>query len=74
VQQNYQLANENLAAIRRVEEISRAPVKAGDLSEVDLMRVEIAVLELENEVSKFREAPKNEWMRCGTLLRRCCVP
>lgn len=47
---NLELANENLQAFRNIVQLNQKRVKAGDLAEVELLRVELAQLQFENAV------------------------
>jgi outer membrane protein, heavy metal efflux system len=51
-QESLSLARENLATLTHIAEINAARVRAGDLSELELVRVRLAVLDGENAVSQ----------------------
>lgn len=69
-QESHRLASENLAALTRIAHISEARVKAGDLSEVELMRVKVAVLDLENAVGRADQTLRASRSRLRLLLGR----
>lgn len=73
IQQTIALAEENLAAMQRVEEVSAARVRSGDLAEVEAMRTRVAVRQIENEVRLRELARRTAQRRLNLLLGRSAV-
>jgi len=64
------LARENLAALVRIAEINEARVKSGDLAEVELMRIRVAVLGQQNEVGQVDLTLRSARSRLSLLMGR----
>jgi cobalt-zinc-cadmium efflux system outer membrane protein len=69
-QENLRVARENLASMARIAEINMARVAAGDLSEVELKRSQLAALQLENTLSQAELALRNAEDRLCLLMGR----
>ena len=69
-QQTIALAQENLTAMQRVEQVSGARVRSGDLAEVEAMRTRVAVRQIENEVRLRELARRTAQRRLNLLMGR----
>ena len=67
---NLTLAQENLNSLNRVAETNATRVRAGDLSEVELIRSRLAALQYENSVQRGNLALRTALTRLQILLGR----
>jgi len=69
-QENLRVARENLASMTRIAEINAARVTAGDLSQVELKRSQLAALQLENALNQAELALRSTKDRLHFLMGR----
>ena len=67
---NLELAQENLAAFRDIVQVNEKRVKAGDLAEIELLRVQLAELQFENAVRQAELRVSASRSRLRLLLGR----
>jgi len=64
------LANENLSALQEIVKVNELKVKAGDLAEVELLRVQLAELQFENVVRQAQLRLNTARARLSALAGR----
>jgi cobalt-zinc-cadmium efflux system outer membrane protein len=67
---NLTLAQENVQSLNQVVETNAERVRAGDLSEVELIRSQLAALQYENSVERAKLALRSALIRLQVLLGR----